>query len=337
MSCCNLEMVGKVCCIVLILLQGAVLDYYLAVKHASKSLGFIATDIVVVIVWIAVVFVAKRRCHIHMKLRLPRCPRLRMRWKGRDRGDRIDAPDEEYPDELPYAFIAWFAYTAITLVPEIVVIFKNFADELEDVKILGQNVLKVALCITPMLFLLLVNSHHNTKQSARKWYIDKLTGGVTLDLMDSIDILEVLFLKDAIVDLPVALENIIIAFACINFFLPTLALLELSVNKFDGQVRSVSFQILYSLSYIGLVNVPFWIIRVYIWWVFSQDVSVFIAKNIIMTVIYSMDIYESLTSERPRKCEICGNSFLKSCFEDHINQCKKPESLTGNDQELQQV
>ena len=326
------EIFGKVLCILLLLLQGGVLDYYLVKESKSSSyLGFITTDVLVLIIWLIVVFIAKTRFDIWMKLQHPNCPKFKLRWRSRRNDDQVDARyREDYPDELPYAFVAWLAYTSITLVPEVAVIFKNYADKLEDVKIYGQNILKGALCITPILFLLLVNSHHNAKpHSTRKWYVDKLTGGVTLDLMDSIDFLEILFLNDFVINLPKALENAIIAFACINFFLPTLALLELSVNKFDGQVRPVSFQVLYSLSYIILVNVPFFVIRLVLWFVYNQDVSVFIAKNIIMTFIYVMDIRESLGPSKPKKCPTCGKLFIPSCLETHRTQCHLTDMLVA--------
>lgn len=330
-------MLGKLLCIALLLLQGGVLDYYLISKGSSSYLGFIATDVIVISIWVVIVFIANAHCNVWMKLRLPQCPKLKLMWRKRRNFDQVDALHRrEYPDELPYAFIAWFAYAAVTLVPEVAVIFKNYADQLEDVKILHQNVLKIALCITPALFLLLVNSHHSANpQSSRKWYVDKLTGGVTLDLMDSIDFLEILFLDDFKLNLPEVLENAIIAFACINFFLPTLALLELSINKFDGQVRPVSCQVLYSMSYIFLVNIPFFIIRMVLWLVYNQDVSVFIAKNLIMTFIYAMDIKESLGPSKPKKCPTCNKLFLPLYLDKHTAECQHYDEEQVINTELQ--
>jgi hypothetical protein len=312
-------------------------------SFSSSYFGFITTDIIVLTVWVIVVFIAKSHCNIWMKLRHPKCPKFKLHWKSRRNVDESDAVHrEDYPDELPYAFVAWLAYASITLVPEVAVIFKNYADNLEDVKVYGQNVLKVALCITPIIFLLLVNAHHNASpHSSRKWYVDKLTGGVTLDLMDSIDFLDILFLDDFAINLPKQLENAIIAFACINFFLPTLALLELSVNKFDGQVRPVSFQVLYSMSYILLVNLPFFTIRSILWFKYEQDVSVFIAKNIIMTIIYVMDIRESLGPSKPKKCPTCEKLFIPSCLDHHRVQCHSADRLgeqtDGTGSEMQSV
>lgn len=334
-NCFSFEWIGKVLCILLLILQGGILDYYLVTHRETSSFnetlpieyknvvvmeyfGFITTDIVVLIVWVVLMILARRRFVMKQKRR---------------RLDQADGRDPgEYPDELPYAFIAWFAYAIITLIPETAVIFKHFANQLEDdkAKLLGQNILKVALCISPILFLLLVSSHHDSNpHGSRKNYVERVVGTVTIDLMDSIDILEILFEKVTVFRLPEALINSIIAFACINFFLPTLVLLELRVNKFNGEVRSVSFQILYSLCYIFLVNVPFWTIRVVLWWEYSMDVSVFIAKNIIAIAIYSLDIYDYFGPHRPRKCPNCLRWFNHNDFTKHANEChssKAPKS-----------
>lgn len=320
MKCClNLEIVGKAVCIILLILQGAILDLYLVEHHEIKSLGFIATDIIVLAVWIGVMFMAKRKF----------LSKLRKRRRGKEKVDgKHRHPEVEYEDgadEIAFVFIAWLAYVAITLVPEVAVIFKRFADQLGDAKVFGQNILKVALCITPMLFLLLVNSHHDAKRySKRRVYIDKLSAGVTLDLLDSIDILEILFMDDAEINLPVGLENAIIAFACINFFLPTLALLELSAIV-KGQVRSANFQFMYSISYIVLVNVPLGTIRTILWARYSQDVSVFIGKNIIASAIYMFDIYATCGPEHPKQCPTCDNHFAPDSIDGHKAECSKAD------------
>ena len=315
----NLEVVGKVLCFILLILQGAILDYYLYEHHEYKSLGFIATDVVVLAIWIGVMFMAKR------KLLTEKWRKVR---RGKEKTDGKHRPVEvknDGADEIAFVFIAWLAYVAITLVPEIAVIFKRFADQLGDARVFGQNFLKVALCITPMLFLLLVNSLHDAKRySKRRIYIDKLSAGVTLDLLDSIDILEILFIDDVELKLPVALENAIIAFACINFFLPTLALLELSAIV-KGEVRSATFQILYSISYIFLVNVPLGVIRIILWTKFNQDVSVFIGKNIIASAIYIFDIYATCGPEEPLRCPGCGKYYTADSVDGHKALCSCTE------------
>ena len=310
----SFELVGKIVCTILLVLQGVILDFYLAKERDFKSLGFIATDVIVVAIWVGVMFMAKRK--FLSKLKKMR----RRKEKEKTDGKPRKAPSD-YADEIPYVFIAWLAYVSITLVPEVAVIFKRYAAELRDAKIWHQNLLKIALCITPMLFLLLVNSHHDSRPySERRVYIDKISAGVTLDLLDSIDILEVLFIDDIELNLPVGLENAIIAFACINFFLPTLALMELrAITK--GQVNSTASKVLYSISYICLVNVPLGVIRIILWTNYNQDVSVFIGKNLIASAIYSFDIYESCGPQKPKQCPTCEKHFSPDRIDGHRIEC----------------
>lgn len=310
----SLEVIGKLLCLILLVLQGAILDYYLYEHHDYKSLGFIATDIAVVVIWISVMLMAKQKF-------LSKLKRMRRKTEKEKTDGRPKRPASDYADEIPYLFIAWLAYVSITLVPEVAVIFKRFADQLGDAKVWGQNILKIALCITPMLFLLMVNSHHDARpNSERRVSLDKISAGVTLDLLDSIDILEVLFLDDAELSLPVSLENAIIAFACINFFLPTLALLQLSTIA-KGQANSTKAKVLYSVSYICLVNVPLGVIRVLLWVNYSQDVSVFIGKNLIASAIYMFDIYESCGPQQPEQGPTGENHFALEKIDGHETQC----------------
>ena len=279
------EKVSKILCVVLLLLQSCILDYYLVENKSLAWIGFVFIDIVVVALWVIALIVAYKQ---------------NQRKTSHDHSS-TQTTTSSPPDELRVAYVAWFVY-AVGYTIEISLVFKYFDRQLSDSatsKVFGQNVLKCALTLTPMLFLLLVHAHHDAApNSRRKFYIEGLTGGVTIDLMDSIEILEILFEEPEKVHLPGAFENCVIAFACINVFLPTLALLELKQSKFSGQRTAfISSKILYHFSYVFLVNLPYFIIRVILWAKYDQDVSVFLAKNIILIVLNLWDVYEFFTFE----------------------------------------
>ncbi len=267
----TVENVSKCLCVVLLVLQSCILDYYLVENHSLAWIGFLLVDIIIIILWIAALYIAfkryKRKTH------------------------KVSKAIRANPDELRVAYFAWLVY-AVGYTIQISFIFKRFAHKLDNAQtttIFGQNMLKSSLTITPMLFLLLVHAHHDAApDTSRKYYIQKLTGGVTIDLMDSIEILEILFTDH---NLPTSFENTIVAFACINVFLPTLALHALKQKQLwhGGLLPS---KVLYNFCYICLVNVPFFIIRVLLWASYKQDVSVFLAKNIILIVMNSWDIVE---------------------------------------------
>lgn len=268
----TVESVLKVFCVVLLVLQSCILDYYLVENDSLAWIGFVLIDIVIILLWIAALFIAFKQ-------------------HQRETHEASTAMTSSL-DELRIAYVAWLVYaTGYTI--QISFIFKTFAHKLDNAKtasIFGQNMLKLSLTLTPMLFLLLVHAHHDAApNSSRKYYIERLTGGVTIDLMDSIEILEIFFMEPTETKLPTSFENVIVAFACINVFLPTVALHALKQKKL-WQSALLPSKVLYNLCYIFLVNVPFFVIRVILWASYGQDVSVFLAKNVILIVMNSWDV-----------------------------------------------
>jgi hypothetical protein len=285
------ENVSKCLCVILLVLQSCILDYYLVENHSLAWIGFSLVDLVIIILWIAALYIAYKQC--------------------RKQTHEVRKAIRTSPDELRVAYVAWLVY-AVGYAIQISFIFKTFAHKLDNAQtttIFGQNMLKLSLTITPMLFLLLVHAHHDAApNTSRKYYIEKLTGSVTIDLMDSIEILEILFTDVAENNLPTSFENTIIAFACINVFLPTLALHALKQKKiWHGHGGLFPSKVLYHLCYIFLVNVPFFIIRVLLWVCYEQDVSVFLAKNFILIVMNSWDIVEHYSHHKRPSCSASSN------------------------------
>ena len=312
MACKNkvtVENVSKCLCVVLLVLQSCILDYYLVENHSLAWIGFVVVDVVIIIIWIVALYIAFKQ----------------YRRQTHAANNEIRAS----PDELRVAFVAWLVY-AVGYTIQISFIFKTFAHKLENAEtttIFGQNMLKLSLTITPMLFLLLIHAHHDAAPNTRrKYYIEKISGGVTIDLMDSIEILEILFTD---LNLPPDFENTIIAFACINVFLPTLALHALKQKKlWHGHGGLFPSKVLYNFCYICLVNVPFFVIRVLLWASYKQDVSVFLAKNIILIVMNLWDIVEHYSNHKKQSQSGSTNISLQDI------QCKehRPSKPVGMDE-----
>ena len=185
--------------------------------------------------------------------------------------------------------------------------------------------LKMNLCLTPMLFLFLIYAHHDAKShSRRKYYLEKMTAAVTLDLFDSVEMLEYLFDKDKIT---IELENAILAFSCMNIFLPTFALFELKYNKFheSGEISPISFKFIYICSFMFFVNVPFLVLRLILWHGYQLDVSVLLAKNALAIVMGIIEIMEFFGEQRPRRCKVCSKTFAKVFFKSHLKTCSPAE------------
>ncbi|XP_066276925.1 transmembrane protein 121B-like [Branchiostoma lanceolatum] len=301
---------ARVMCVLVLVCQGALLDYCLAFYLNLNWLGWIAADVVVVCLWLYALITSYR--YFRQTWMSPGAARTR--------------------DELPFAFISWFVYACL-YVPRVAIIFKwEIAAKLIDHDWFGPNALKTTLALSAPLFLLLLYGHHDAKpHSNRKNYVDRLALGVTFDILDSLELLDILFVEESRVILTFDLENAILSFACIVFFLPTVALFELRKNRSDGEVASVNFGVLYSLLFMLLVNIPFLVIRLLLWNIYNQDVSVFLIKNVMLLIMGFKDIWENLGPHGPRKCSECDGTFHPDQIEPHKEKCAPEEAMELQD------
>lgn len=119
---------------------------------------------------------------------------------------------------LTWAFSVWGLHVWLALVPVIGVIFGQIEDKIEKDLFLGPDVLKMTLCLTPLVFLLLLNTFETDSEDRE--FLFKLAFQITLDLFDGIEMLEV-FLEENELSHGLAkrFEVAIIAFVCISFVL----------------------------------------------------------------------------------------------------------------------
>ncbi|KAJ7363519.1 hypothetical protein OS493_009674 [Desmophyllum pertusum] len=293
--------VARIFSVSLLVLQGVILDYYLIVQESSSWwFAWIITDAVVLFAWVFTMWMSHRKSR--------------------------SLATTATKDEIKFAYLAWIVY-AVHLVPQVATLFKLKAPVLDERLIFGPNMLKMNLCLTPMLFLFLVYAHHDAKShSRRKYYLEKMTAAVTLDLFDSVEMMEYLFDKDKIT---LELENAILAFSCMNIFLPTFALFELRFNKFhdSGEISPVSFKFIYICSFMFFVNVPFLVLRLILWHGHHLDISVLLAKNALAIVMGMIEIFEFIGEQRPRRCESCSRTFAKAFFKSHVKTCSPDGNL----------
>ena len=306
----KLSLLAKFGCIVVIIFQGFLLNKYLTLsENNEKWWAWYIADAIVVGVWTFILF------YLHKKFKQKFL-------------DEVDGEDPtKFPDEIKYAFIAWIIYVSL-LLPRIVIIFRKNPPILNEKDFFGPNFLKVSLACTPLVFLLMIFGYHNGKADPdRKIYISSLASSVTLDLFDSMDLLELLFEPKGV---PNSFLMSTLVFACINLFLPTMALYELFVNKFSGRVPGFSFKIAYVCAYIFLVNLPNLILRSFLWHSHDADVSVLIMKNVMCILIGINEIVEFFFEARPKMCDNCKFYYKVATFDEHCKKClansKKPES-----------
>jgi len=106
------------------------------------------------------------------------------------------------------------------------------------------------------------------------------------------------------------LEDLVLGLASINFIIPTLSLLRLSLANM-GKYRGTSFAVLLalsvSLSRFLFVNLPYFWLRIHFWQSLEQDVSIFILKNLlgilstIRHIVPEVRIYFKLRRQEKRQ------------------------------------
>ena len=231
--------------------------------------------------------------------------------------------------KLVETFVTWFLYVVIALIPHIAVTFALCGDELDKDNFLGPNCLKVILCITPLVFLVLVNaaSDLGDHEEYRK-LATMLSIQITIDLFDGVEMLDiVLDEKEHTYGIPKEFGIAMITVACLSFLL---SLVQIAENKLDEDKagskdkrtvsprknvekklyedkRTVSprepVDLIGNVLQIILVNLPFIVMRLVVFLMYNKDESIFIAKNGIAILFSSMQIYWIKNSSTDDDCE----------------------------------
>ena len=144
------------------------------------------------------------------------------------------------------------------------------------------------MCGAPAIALFLLTT---AKDSQRyEGSVAQLCGSIALDSFDELELLEMLLHQDGSPHLSSHVENSIIAFVCISFFVTAL---EMGENEFDGDEMKLRYDWLYVCRLVLqllFVNFPLLVIRLVVWVKYKHDASVFIAKNGIIIVTSVMEI-----------------------------------------------
>jgi len=215
----------RVVCMLTLVTQCVLIDYYLVVYHGVLWAIWIVADLVIVVLF-SVMFVISYRY-------LKRRPLVVM-----------PAQLRECLGELPLTYIAWFLYSGL-IAAKICVLYGlpvNIAGKLEESSFFGPNMLRTAISLASIILYLVVLTSHDTRlHSPQSEFIMSVVGSVYIDILDSTQFLG--SIKDENSVLTYNLRLIIIAVICFNFILPTEALLVLS-KKHYGKI-TVSLRCVY--------------------------------------------------------------------------------------------
>lgn len=202
-------------------------------------------------------------------------------------------------------FGVWAFYIFFALLPNIIVIFGFVVNCLDKEKFLGPNVLKMVLCITPVLLILLLNTadygdEDDDEKKVRRELVSRLSVQMAIDLLDTIEMLDIaLEEKEHDYGISNGFGIAMIVVACLSFLM---SLFQMAEIKFDGDGKPDKLRykttLIRTAGEMITVNFVFLIIRLVVFFKYGKDKSIFIAKNGIAIILSSFEICYLVDSHR---------------------------------------
>lgn len=203
---------------------------------------------------------------------------------------------------LPFCYITWICYASY-LVLKIAYIFNSDVVNTVNLQdVFGPQLLKVSVAFSTVVFVLVVAAHHDAeKDSQRALAIKAACTSTSFELLDSMSFLSLLIIRESHLIVSYHLQNVIITFACLNYFLPTITLFQLCLTDFGQKEKPFNLDGIYHFTHLVLVNIPYLAVRIYLWSGFGADISLFVMKNVISIVWSLKDVVIDLL-ELHRQC-----------------------------------
>ena len=200
-------------------------------------------------------------------------------------------------------FQIWGLYI-VALVVNIAMVFGKVGDRIDKTEFLGPNVLKMVLCITPLLLLLLLNTgdlDDSDENEEEREIVSKLCFPMAVDLFDGIEMIDiVLEEREHDFGIPKAFSTAMIVLACLSMLVSPWQMAENKLTK-DGPKIRFRTALYRSIVQIVFVNLPFLVIRAVVFFKFGKDESIFIAKNGIAIILSILEIRNLLRLRRVRQ------------------------------------
>ena len=292
------SVLAKVLCIAVLIVQDVLLDYIIIKLDTSASDAgryiWIALDAIVVIFWIvAMVF--------------------SFRFFNKRNPNPKKIPSEGFSGkeiiklalkELPFSYVSWLLYASV-LVAKFNRMFVSFAETLtsQNETLFSNTSLKIILSLSGVIFALLAYAHHDEAHNSKyKLLIEKLGTAASIDLLDCIMLLDILFVLDTGIEITYSLDHSVRAFSSICVLLPVFPLLALRVvSSTETSKANTIFplvMVLNSALYLILVNIPLFAIRIFLWIHHDVDVTTFLTKNLMAIFKGVLDIYKEIVAWR---------------------------------------
>ena len=165
------------------------------------------------------------------------------------------------------------------------IVFATVGDSIDKERFLGPNVLKMVLCITPLL-LLLLNTAEDVKD--HRELVPLLCFQMVVDLFDAIEIIDVVLEeREHSYGIPKGFGHTMVVLACISFLLSSWQMAENDLENDKLRERTAKWRYIVEMIF---ENLAFLVVRLVIVFKYKKDESIFIAKNGIAFVLGFMEI-----------------------------------------------
>ena len=192
--------------------------------------------------------------------------------------------------KLHWLFVVWILYV-VAFVILIGIIFggsEPIEEKLDKEQFFGPNVLKMTLCLSPFILLLLLST--GTDSIIYRDLVWMLSLRIALDLFDGVEMLDIIIEESEVNDeISDSFEKAILAFVCISFLLSPFQLIEVKLDGSDDW-KYHKRTMIYRTTFQLLVNCVFLGLRLGLFLDYGKDASIFIAKNVIIIFLGLFEI-----------------------------------------------
>ena len=216
---------------------------------------------------------------------------------------------------FPWGPLAWFIYGTVTSA-KIIVIFTsaNYGQKWETGTARSKSGMQMAIGLTSIIFfLLLMSTIHHSVESKMKRFIHEVCATVTIDLLDTMDLLEIMYVeeekhlhwngnREIIVKL-------VLGIVVINLLIPVFPCIIVFLGWTHDRHRFRYLVLVQKVTQIVLVNLFFMSIRLALWSIFHESFSAFVIKNILMVGILTSDIFSVYMEAHQEKKESLNYDF----------------------------
>lgn len=196
------------------------------------------------------------------------------------------------------------------------VVISNFAgDKITKLQntFFDSTTLKTTIGLAAFTFFLLVLTQHNApQQSVERRRIYEMTQDVVYDLIDTSEILEMLFTEGEESLLRTNIKITILAIAVLNLILPIIPLLRLNYIHYGQIEPNIKNNDAHRICLALTVNLPSLVVRILMWHGLRNGISAFALKNVLIIFLAFYDVFGTCsinTNEIGDKTKVEVNSF----------------------------